>query len=581
MKRLINLILILGVIVFLYSCGEEFFEKEPPGTAAGSVMLNEKGVEVLLVGAYDALNGDAIFGGCMGTDWVYECASDNAYKGSQLGDQPPFNNLERYECLPSNAYMAQRWRDCCNGIGRSNNVINTLRLTQEGDFPIPESRAKEMEGEAKFLRAWYHFKLTKVFRNIPYIKTEEEMGMSPVEVPNTSEGWDEIEADLQVAIDNLPTSPPKGEIGRTNKYAAAAVKAMAHMYQNELNEAEPLLDMIINSNKFGLVDNFRDNYNIHTEHNVESIFEIEGCADASDASYILAVLPTMHLIGKAGRGWGFYQPSYDLFEAYQTNEEGLPVLEKEDRVPIPTDMGIASSEEFHPPDQQLDPRVDWTLARRGIPYLDWGIHEGREWLREQPNGGPFMSKKFMYWLYNDSYTSSGGKRTGYNHRVIRYGSHVLLWKAEILVEKGELDEARNLVNQIRNRAKNSEYVMGRCYSYVMDGSDYDVNYDEPAANYYIEPYPPGADAFSTKEKARKAVRMEIRLETALEGNRFFDLRRWGIDDQVLNDFIAEDVKFRTFMQGATYNPNKNEYWPLPVSQVDLEEGVLEQDPNYQ
>jgi len=124
-------------------------------------------------------------------------------------------------------------------------------------------------------------------------------------------------------------------------------------------------------------------------------------------------------------------------------------------------------------------------------------------------------------------------------------------------------------------------VMGLCTTYIFDADHLmEVDWDQPAANYYIEPYPANADAFSSKEEARKAVRLELRLEFATEGDRFFQLRRWGISDKVLNDFITEDSKFRILMRGAHYDPVKNDYWPLPQSELDISEGVLTQDPAY-
>jgi hypothetical protein len=107
-----------------------------------------------------------------------------------------------------------------------------------------------------------------------------------------------------------------------------------------------------------------------------------------------------------------------------------------------------------------------------------------------------------------------------------------------------------------------------------------VDYTKPAANYKVEPYPVGSPVFATQAEARKAVQDEIRLEFACGPWRFFDLRRWGILATTLNAFIAQDVTFRTFMQGATFNATEDDYWPLPQDQIDLQKGVLVQDPAY-
>jgi hypothetical protein len=243
-------------------------------------------------------------------------------------------------------------------------------------------------------------------------------------------------------------------------------------------------------------------------------------------------------------------------------------------------MGISSSQTFVPTDHLLDPRVDWTIARRGIDFLGWGIHPGYDWIREQNNGGPYMTKKYMHFKSEQSLNLYGtGFYNGKNYRMYRL-ANILLWRAEVAVEENDLELARTLVNHVRNRAKGSTPVMGLCTSYSNLSSNQIVDWTKPAANYKVEPYPPGHPAFASKEEARNAVRMEIRLEFATEGHRFFDLRRWETDGQVLNDYIVRDLTFRTFLQGCLYNPEEDDYWPIPASQIQLQKRVLLQDPSY-
>jgi hypothetical protein len=243
-------------------------------------------------------------------------------------------------------------------------------------------------------------------------------------------------------------------------------------------------------------------------------------------------------------------------------------------------MGSGSSKTFIPTDHLLDLRVDWTIARRGIDFLGWGIHPGNDWIREQNNGGPYMTKKYMHFKSEQALNLNGtGFSNGKNYRMYRL-ANILLWRAEIAVEEGELELARNLVNQIRNRAKNSNPVMGLCTSYVSPATNPVVDWTKPAANYKVEPYPAGHHAFTSISEARKAVRMEIRLEFATEGHRFFDLRRWGIAKEVLNDYIQRDTKFRSFLRGAVYNPEQDDFWPLPKDQVVFQKGILMQDSSY-
>jgi len=582
--RALTCITVFVSLLAFSSCSEEFLKKEPIGVGAGSVMTSPDGIEAILTGAYAALKGRYMFGGALGTDWVYgSVTSDDCYKGTSAGDSSPMSLVESFICWANCSYMKDRWTDCYNGVAGANSVLEFLDLAQEGKTPLPAARAVQVEAEAKFLRAWFHFQANKVFEHIPYIKTLKELApLLPEEVPNPDPAWDEIEEDLQFAIENLPANF-SGEPGRADKYAAMAVKAHAHMYQKEFDQAKVLLDDIINNGGFLLAGHFYDNYDMTHENNSESIFELQASTTPTAHTSMMisgAVFHQKGPVGSACGGWGFFQPSQCLFEAFQVTPDGLPVLEIDEREPLANDMGISSKTTFIPTDHLLDTRVDWTIARRGVDFLGWGIHPGYDWIREQSNGGPYMTKKYMHFKSEQSLNLySRGFYNGKNYRMYRL-ANILLWRAEVAVEDGDLDLARSIVNQIRDRAKNSTPVMGLCLSYSDLGSDPVVDWTKPAANYKIEPYPPGHPAFSSQTEARKAVRMEIRLEFATEGHRFFDLRRWEIDYEVMTDYITRDLTFRPTLRWATYDPVKNDYWPLPKSQIELQKRVLLQDPSY-
>jgi len=586
---LIQIVLISGSITLISSCGEDFLTQAPPASLAGPTLETAQGVEGILTGAYRTMIGGDIFGSAMGSDWVYASgASDDCYKGSEEGDQTQFNQVEQYAALPDNPYMAARWQWCYEGVARSNATLEFLKIVQAGTKPMSADRAKQIEAEAKFLRAWYHFSLNRVFKNIPYIKTvDEQGGKIASEIPNKDAGWADMEADLDFAIANLPETFP-GFPGRATKYAAITMKAQAFMYQNKLSQAKPLLDQIISSGKFKLVDNYFDNYDERTENNAESIFELQCTTSATgNAAMNLSGACMIQPTGPAAVGWGFYQPSQNLVEAFQVTADGLPILNPAERAVVKNDMMVSASTPFTPTDQLLDLRLDWTVARRGVDFLGWGIFPGASWIRNHANGGPYMTKKYMHFEATRSRQAGSGFRNDRNFRYYRL-AHVLLWRAEVAVEDGELDKARELVNQIRSRVKTSTPVMGFVSATTIASSGVvpaaDIDWTKPAANYKTEPYPAGHAAFSSKENAREAVRLEIRLEFATEGQRFFDLRRWGqadgsYDVKVLTDFIAHDSKFRDFMKGKQYNA-KRRYWPVPQAQLDIQQGVLEQDPDY-
>ena len=619
---ILQIVLIAGCMVTYSSCGEDFLLKEPPAALAGSQLEGDIGVEGLLVGAYAHLTRGEIFGSAMGTDWVYaSCAADDCYKGTTAGDQAPFNQVERYECLVDNDYMQQRWRDCYNGVSRCNNTLIFLKAAQEGSTPIAAARATQIEAETKYLRAWFHFAANRIFKNIPYIKTPDEQdGKSADEIPNTGPAWTEIEADLNFAINNLPESFP-GEPGRVTKFAAITLLAQVKLYQGDYGAAAPLLDQVINSGRFRLMNNFWDNYDEGMENNEESIFELQCTTAASGQSGMRLVVAIQFNAGPAALGgWAFYQPTQSLVDAFQVNDQGLPFLDPKARPNFPHDMGITSNGTYprglmndndpdniiawspvphpdimrNPWEVPVDLRLDWTVSRRGVDFIGWGIMGGQAYIREQANGGPWMTTKFMQMEQYNSRINGGKTNNDRNFRYHRY-AHVLLWRAECYVEAGELEKARELVNMIRERAKNSNPVMGLCTvtNFTLTGAlpaDATVDWSSPAGTYRVEPYPAGHAAFSSQANARDAVRMEIRLEFATEGQRFFDLRRWGqfgppaadgrpYDVSVLNDYIANDSEFRVFMRGTSYSERRR-YWPVPQAQIDLQGGVITQDPDY-
>lgn len=578
------------LIIFSYSCSESFMEKTPLGVTSEDVFYDEKGANALLTGAYSLVDGHGSVGTWYAstTNWVWgSVASDDAYKGSEPSDQSAINYIERYETLPSNDYVAGKWAAMYDGISRCNDVMKVLKKAKELGT-IGEESAIQIEAQARFLRGFYHFELKRVYNNIPYITDEVE---DPAKVTNTIDSWPLIEVDLEFAANNLPES--QAQIGRVNKYAAMAFLARVHLFQNDHASAKTLLDNIINSGKYSLVDCYYDNYKIETNNNAESIFELQyvvndGTYGSVNGGYGDAL--NFPMGGDIGTCCGFHQPSQNLVNAFKVDENGLPLFDTFNDTNLDNDYNVASSDEFIPDDHLVDPRLDWTVGRRGIPFLDWGVMRGADWIRDQGSAGPYIYKKNMFYKsQKGTLSTSTGWASGVNannYRMIRF-AHVLLWRAEVAVEENDLERARELVNMIRERAVNC-VVMGRVTDYTMSPGDHDyttqetngtIDWDQPAANYLVGQYP----SFPDQEYAREAVQWELRLEFAMEGHRFFDLVRWNIAAQTLNAFIPKDSQFRSFMTGANFNAGKDEYWPIPQSEIDLqnaEEEIIVQNEGY-
>jgi hypothetical protein len=259
---------------------------------------------------------------------------------------------------------------------------------------------------------------------------------------------------------------------------------------------------------------------------------------------------------------GFYQPTQNLVNAYRVDANGLPFLTTFNDVNVKNDQGLKSTDPFTPETAPLDARLDWTVGRRGIPYLDWGAHRGQSWIRDQSNGGPYSPIKNVYYksqekkLTDASFWTNGVVATNYN--IIRFAD-VLLMSAEAEVEAGSLAKAKDLVNRVRARAADpSGWVPGS------------------PANYKVGLYP----AFASQDFGRMAVRFERRLELAMEGHRFFDLVRWGIAAETLNAYIAKEKSLRSYLNNANFIKGKSEYFPIPQGEIDLSQGSLTQNPGY-
>ncbi|PPK99934.1 RagB/SusD family nutrient uptake outer membrane protein [Parapedobacter indicus] len=579
-KTSLVLLLVVGLSL---SCSEDFLYKKPTGVVSLEDLYTKEGVDLLLTASYSLIKGAAIKSGWPAeaysasiTNWVWDLASDDAYKGSTLSDLADGGEIERFVALPNNAHIINKWVVMYDGVSRSNDCINAILNAKD----MTDQERSEAMGQAKFLRALFHFRVQQMHYQVPFISHEES---NPGSVPNDHPIWPEIEADLTEAISLLPERFPS-EPGRATKYAALALKSYVLLHQGKYTDASPLLDEIINSGIYSLAPHFFDNFDYDHRNNSESIFEIQRAVNDGTAQGFNGTPDIWTTNPPTTSGLpvccGMYQPSMDLVNAFKVDGNGLPLLGYEgpryDESNLKNDMGLGPNDEFIPPTDLLDPRLDWTVARRGIPFLDWGICTG--WARDQINGGPFELKKRMYPKSLEGIAShtSFARSTALNTRFIRY-AHVLLWRAECAVEANDLERARNLVNQVRERSSD-DFVMGRTLSYTFPnapGSEgAEVDWDQPAANYLLGTY----DSFPDQQYARDAVRMELRLETAMEGNRFFDLRRWEILDEVIPVFIEKDANFRSFMQGAVFNAEKHDYWPLPESQLDIQAGVLQQDP---
>lgn len=583
----------LALVMTANSCKEDYLEIGALGSTSESTLANKAGVKGLLTGAYSLLDGWGVpnttyyFVGV--SNWIFGgVTSDDAHTGTQASALPPMESVESYNYDATMAPFNNKWMVLYAGVQRANDVLRVLAKTT--DPSMSEEEAKQIKAEAIFLRAVYHLEAAKLWENVPYLDETVSYSNGNYNVSNTAPVWPKIEADFKFAAENL--SATKSEVGRANSWAAKAFLAKTYLFQDKYTDAKPVLEDIIANGvtasgaKYALV-NYADNFNPSKKNGPESVFAVQMSVAETyqNGNYGDALNFPM---GGPATCCGAYQPSFSLVNSFKTDAEtGLPLIDTFNDSDVKNDQGIESSTPFTPYTGTLDARLDWTVGRRGIPYLDWGVHPGKAWIRVQSVAGPYSPIKTIYYQAAAATTSAFSRWTSNNYTMIRFAD-VLLWAAEVEVEIGSLTKAQEYVNRVRARAANPA---GWVKKYVDNTAPLKGFTNEPAANYKVGLY---TTEFTTKGKefAREAVRFERKIEFGMEGHRFFDLRRWdngtGYMANILNAYVKHETSIPgydfTYMKGATFKKGKSELYPIPQAQIDLSvvngNSVLKQNPNY-
>jgi len=567
MKKIFSVLFTLVIVGFSTSCKNDFLEVIPKTGLSEATLANKAGVNYLLIGAYSLLDGVQTNVGSPNADWhgsadnwIYgEVNADNAYKGSTSGDQPEISFIEQKQIQADNNHFRGKWRAVYDGVARSNDVIQMTGKAKD----MTEAEKTLVIAQARFLRGHYHFEAKKMWNMTPYVddKTYNSADANSTKIPNDKDIWPNIEEDLKFAYDNLPNRWP-GEPGRATKWAAAAMLGKAYMFQKKFAQAKTLFDAIVASGQYRLMDKYHDNFRIATNNNAESIFEVQysvndGAAISNNGNRGATL---NYPYGGQTTCCGFFQPSQNLVNVFKVDANGLPLF---DTFNNPPDVESTTT-------SPLDPRLDWTVGRIGLPYLDWGTMTPN-YIRDMSYAGPYSPKKNVPYASDIAagWTGNGNnpRYNANNYRMIRY-AHVLLMLAEAEAELGNLERARELVNQIRRRAANPD-------GFVKTASG------APAANYRVGTYD---SPWTSKEFAINAVRFETRLELAMEGHRFFDLVRWGIAAPTLNAYYAVEGTKRAYLRGVQFTANKHEYFPIPLQEIVNSQlkgqPTLKQNPGY-
>lgn len=570
MKKILYSVLTVLALVGTTSCSDFLDDQKPQGVLDSDMVKEPSNVDNLVISAYAVFTTAEDVNSSFSM-WNFDVRSDDAYKGGNgTSDGDVFHQLEIEQgVLTTNWNINDMWVRLYNCISRVNSAISVLETTSDS-YQLKAQRL----GEMKFLRAYAHFLLKRLYKNIPFImdanlKQEDYNTLSNTEF-NNDEGWQQIINDVEYAYSVLPVK--QTDKGRPSKAAAAAFLTKAYLYKayrqddpssNQVTSInrEDLLKVIEYSNPdiysaggFDLEPDFHNNFRPETqyENGVESIWAMQYSINDGTKygnlnwSYGLIV---PNIPGVTDGGCDFYKPSQNLVNAYRTDADGHPFIDTFNN----KDYDLT---------QDADPRLFLTVGLTGLPYefnSKYMMDASSTWSRSNGLYGYYVTLKQNVdpdcgYLVKGSWWG-----TPMNRIVFRYAD-VLLERAEAYAQLNETGEAIKLVNKIRLRAKQST---GMIANYP---SDYGVKFNISTYN-----------GSYSQEDALKIVKMERRLEMGMESERFFDLVRWGEAEKVLNKYFAEETNNCSIYGDAHFTADKNEYLPIPFSQVAASDGHYTQN----
>ncbi|MDF1576500.1 MAG: RagB/SusD family nutrient uptake outer membrane protein [Bacteroidales bacterium] len=623
--------ILLGILVLMPACSEDFLNVDPAGELGPPVLATYEGVDALLTGAYSMLDGvSEDFGWESATSgWVFSSIRGmESNKGTDAGDASSFNNIVTFSetAAWSWGYLDLKWQAVYESIARCNAALSTAHLALESGS-ISGDQYQWLSSQARALRGFYHFEAWRLWadrtynRFVPYV--DEYTDFSTLN--NMEDIRDRIIADLSEGT-RLPLNMV--QVGRFNKSVSQVflAKALMQMY-GDYEEALLLLTEVEESGsnpagqKAGLEARYGDVFDIEFRNGVESVYTVQYSVNDGSGGRNGGYAEALNFPYKSGQSpggcCGFFQPTQDFVNSYRTGPDGLPLWDSYNEEMVRNDQGLPPSRPwdatksyitgntvhiYDPADPftdlqyrsltgstevpnvgnfpltspsrwafdsvvfahyagNLDPRLDWSVGRRGIPYWDWGRHTGRDWVRDQNFAGPYSPKKQVYKKSQEGiYTEVGNWTSGFTangYRMIRFAD-VLLLKAECEARTGTGDLGLGEVNAVRARAANPDGFVK-----MEDGTT-------PAANYVIGLYP----SFPDPQFALKAIKFERRLELGQEGHRYYDLQRWGSVVSELSRILAYEKTMpwgRAHYGNAEVGPEDVNY-PIPQRILDQHQG---------
>ena len=577
MKKIFQYILVVAACLSATSCND-FIEVEPEGVINEELAMENP--EKMVTSAY-AMLGDCWYSYPFNL-WPYgDVASDDCLKGGSGTTDTGYHPMEIWSTLTSTpGEFDELWYRLYCAISRCNRAL--VSVAEHGEDKLGAEKARQRDAEVRFLRAHFYFKLITMFRQIPWIDEQVYKNNTQEQARNDEFTYEQlfqkIINDFKVAYDVLPASQADG--GRVNKIAAAsylakcyltlawgdgyeATNGVAHINQEYMQKVVEYTNDVVSS-QYDYLEDFGDIFLPEYKNSKESIFAVQ-CSDYKDDNTTFGRANWSNMLngcwGMWSCGWDLHKPSQNLVSAFKT-KNGLPDFDNYDKT---IDYPVNGA----PTTQKWDPRLFHTVGMPTFPYKYEEAYTMTKGNSRTPNTyGYYTSLKEVPQRSKGETYNSPWQAFDMNDYVLRY-SDVMLMRAEALIETGQLAEARTIINDIRQRAKNS---VAKHIQYAADQCE-------------IALYP--TTYFNDKETARKCLQWERRLELAMENGRYFDLRRWGIASKTLNAYfeteqhdVYDGQTYAQYLKDAHYTAGKNEFYPVPYNQLYYVPGLYSQNKGY-
>lgn len=540
MKNFVKILsfILVPCSLLLTGCKDYLTEIEPNTTLLEDFYTSTPAAVQNVTGCYTPLMWE--YNNTYLSEWfIGDIASDDALKGGgSTTDMSDAYDIENWRTTDQNTLLLDFYRAQYQGIGRCNlalEYIGKMEIGIDEDF-TPEMKNRLL-GELHYLRAYYYFRLVRVFAGVPMplkvLRSSDEWGMPRASV---DEVYNQILTDLEFANENLwlKSQYPTADLGRATKGAAQAMLMKTNLYMASsywqskgvtkapadcYADAKAWGDSIIASGEYSLCPNYEDNFTLAGENGPESVFEIQyaevAWGDYGEGFGFTAGSFTQILMrsrnSEVGGGWGFDHPTqnlYDEFEAGDPRREVAILIPSTDIVP----SYQAQSDENYLGNNMLNNKYGMYRDPEGVGggYGKWSLHASR---------GPL------------------------NNKQIRYAD-VLLMYAEACLGAGDPGTAKTYIDEVRARV--------------------------------------GLAGVAAADNA--TLRHERRCELAMEGHRWFDLVRWeGVDGNGLKAHMdaykaTETTDAQHHMQ--EFVAGKHEIFPIPQEERQLNPTFMEQNPGY-